>query len=623
MSTDPEPRPVKGERRLFEGAPEAQAAATAEHIPTGMKERLVHVDSFTNRLITLHEISLQIDAEHSRDEILNVLQTQVKWIIPHEVGFICLLDKFKTRYRLTALTLPPGVSTLDGQLFTVNEGTPGVVMQTHSPMVVDLVNEFLPPYSIEDKVRGLGMRAFLVVPLQGGDETIGALAFGGRLQNAYGVQDLAIARLLASQVAVALLNTSLFEDAKKRIVQIELVNELAEKLTSTLELEELLRSATETIQKTFNYSDVTIFLADHSAQVARLVAHTGSSSVLVPLQCMQKLSEGIVGWVASHGERVLANDVSEEPLYINPNKLNTKAELAIPIRVKQEVVGVLNVEDERAHVFDETDAIVLETLCDQLGSALHNAQLYDELRRTNAKLTELDRMKSDFLGIVSHDFRSPLASIMLAARSILKKESGDQSDRRYQYLQVIIDQANKLITLAEDTLSITRLESGKLSYMFNVVNIERLVLDAAAQVSFTPQHKLRLDIEKGLSYVRGDQEKLRQVFQNLLSNAVKYSPEGGLVEVCARTQSVDQLVLSVRDEGIGIPSEQMDRLFQRFSRVDTDEARRIRGTGLGLWICREIVNAHGGKIWVDSVPGKGSAFSFTLRKASSETQSGS
>jgi signal transduction histidine kinase len=623
MSTDPEPQFAKSEPGSVDPAPLAYAAATAEHIPAGMKERLVRVDSFTNRLITLHEISLQVDAEHTRDEILNVLQTQVKWIIPHDVAFVCLLDRFRTHYRLTALTLPPGISTLDGDILTVNEGTPGVVMQTHSPMVVDLGSDPFPPYSIEDKVHGLGMRAFLVVPLQGGDETIGALAFASRLQNAYGVQDLAIARLLASQIAVALLNTSLFDDAKRRIVQIELVNELAQKLTSTLELEELLCSATETIQKTFKYTDVTIFLLDGSGQVARMVAHTGSSSVLVPLQYTQKLSEGIIGWVATHGERVLANDVSQEPLYINPSKLKTKAELAIPVRVKGKVVGVLNVEDERAHVFDETDVIVLETLCDQIGSALHNAQLYDELRRTNAKLTELDRMKSDFLSIVSHDFRSPLSSIMLAARSILKKDAGDISDRGNKYLQVIIDQANKLITLAEDTLSITRLESGKLSYMFNVVNIERLVLDAAAQVSFTSQHRLRLDLEKGVSYVRGDQAKLRQVFQNLLSNAVKYSPAGGLVEVCAKTHSSDQLVLSVRDEGIGIPNEQMDRLFQKFSRIDTDEARRIRGTGLGLWICREIVKAHGGEIWVDSVPGKGSAFNFTLRKASADIQSGS
>ena len=127
------------------------------------------------------------------------------------------------------------------------------------------------------------------------------------------------------------MNTSLFDDAKKRIVQIELVNELGEKLTSTLELEDLLRSATETIQKTFNYTDVTIFLVDRGVQLARLVAHTGNSSVLLPLKYTQKLSEGIVGWAATHGERLLANNVAEEPRYINPSKLNTKAELAIPI----------------------------------------------------------------------------------------------------------------------------------------------------------------------------------------------------------------------------------------------------------------------------------------------------
>jgi K+-sensing histidine kinase KdpD len=619
--------PSKAERNRSEGTPVrgdtplAYAAATAEHSAAGMPERPVQPAGFTNRLATLHEIILQIDAAHTQDAILSLLRSQIRWLMPHECSVLCLHDRFKTRYQVVDLMLPARTPSLDGMSFASDEGTPGVVIQMRSPIIMDLAADAGAQGSVDRMMRAHGMHSVLAIPLQGGDETSGVLIFATSNRSAYGPQDLVIGRLLAAQIAIALQHASMFSDAQKRIIQIELVNELAEKLTSTLDLESLLHSATSTIQKTFNYTDVTIFLVDRRERVARLVAHTGASADLEPFSYVQPLSEGIIGWVATYGERILANDVLEDKRYINPSGLKTRAELAIPIRVEREVAGILNVEDERPHCFDETDAVVLETLCDQLGGALHNAQLYEEIRRTNEKLTELDRMKSDFLSIVSHDFRSPLSSIMLAARSIMKKEQGDSLERRNQYLNVIVDQASKLIALAEDTLSITRLESGKLNYTFSPVNVERLVMDAAAQVSFTGKHRVRFDFSKGLSYVRGDQAKLRQVLQNLLSNAVKYSPQGGLIEVSAADYGPDQLLVKVQDEGIGIPHEQMDRLFQRFSRVDTDEARKIRGTGLGLWICKEVVRAHGGEIWVDSSPGRGSAFSFTLRKVGAEATS--
>ena len=415
-------RPSRPGQERPEGIPEPNTldgSAAPEFATQIERARTIQDDEFTNRLITLHEISLQIDAALSREAILDKLRTELKWLVPSEFRMICLLGRFRTHFVVNVLAAPGFSPRFDGSLCRLEEGMTGTVVQTNTPRVVDLQEEALDLGSLEAGIRDLGMRTLLLVPLQGGDETIGALGCASR--GTFTAQDLAIARLVGSQIAVALLKMTVFEEAKRRIVQIELVNELAEHLTATLELNDLLHSVTKTIQGTFKFSDVAIFLADGNEQVARLVAHTGSSAALVSMEYTQKLSEGIVGWVARTGERVLANDVGKEPRYFNPGRSNTQAELAIPIRVEGEVVGVLNVEDERAHIFDETDATVLETLCDQIGSALHNAQLYDELRRSNAKLTELDRMKSDFLSIVSHDFRAPLASIMLAARSLLKK----------------------------------------------------------------------------------------------------------------------------------------------------------------------------------------------------------
>jgi len=348
------------------------------------------------------------------------------------------------------------------------------------------------------------------------------------------------------------------------------------------------------------------------------VAHSGNYVDFLPHGYRQKVTEGIVGWVATNGKKAMVNDVSEDARYVAYEYHSTKSELTIPISIDHEIVGILNVEDTKLHAFDETDSIVLEILCDQLSSAISNAKMYEQVKKANAKLTELDKMKSDFLGIVSHDFRTPLASIILAAKALLKRGDAVDQRRMSEYLTIIVDQANKLTHLAEDTLSITKMELGQLSYLFKVVNVERLIKDAAALVNFSRRHSVEYKVEGSASFIKGDQTKLRQVVQNLLSNAVKYSPRGGVITVKASEHNEEEIIISVSDEGIGIPQEQSDKLFQKFSRVETTEAREIKGSGLGLWICKEIVKAHGGNIWANSEVGKGSTFSFTLKKAQQE-----
>jgi signal transduction histidine kinase len=326
------------------------------------------------------------------------------------------------------------------------------------------------------------------------------------------------------------------------------------------------------------------------------------------------VGEGIIGWVAEHGQCVLANDVSLDSRFLSHQYHNTNSELALPIVSDNKVVGVLNVEDTKLYAFDDTDVLVLETLCDQIGSAVRNARLFDEIKHTNQRLVELDRLKTDFVGIVSHDFRTPLSTIMLAAKSLLRKEVSP--DRLKEYLSIIVDQAGRLSLLAEDTLSIAKIESGQLNYQFKIVNVETIIQEAVSMVKISARHTFNSSIDVSCSYVRGDQNKLRQVLQYLISNAVKYSPAGGAIDVVVgqHDQQPDEVLFSVSDQGLGVPDEYRGRLFQKYARVDTGEAGKIKGTGLGLWICREIIKAHGGRIWVESEVGKGSTFRFSVKR---------
>jgi signal transduction histidine kinase len=546
-------------------------------------------------------------------------------LIEHDVAFVALLDTARAGSTVSALS--PRADDLHGLQFPAHETIAGAVMRTQFPVVNEPPSDGVqgrPEAGRTDPIlsslKTLGMQSLLIVPMRTGDETIGAMGICSSLPSAYRAQDLVLVQLLASGVAIAIRNLAVFGEAQRRLTQIELINEFAQRLTGSLEIDHLLRSIAEAVRKTFGYFDVTFFLLDPEEDEVVLVAHAGEKEDFLPANYRQKKTDGIVGWVATHGEKLIVDDVGKDSRYYVYAYQESRSELAIPIRVESEVVGVLNVEDRRLHAFDETDAIVLETMCDQLGAAVRNARLYEKLKKSHSRLTDLDRMKSDFLGIVSHDFRSPLATIVLAANALQKRWETFDQEKLNDYLDVIADQATRLGKLAEDVLSVALLETGKLTYHFTPVNLGRVVTDAASLVKFSSRHTFECLYDQGAPLVRADRSKLRQVVQNLLSNAVKYSPAGGAISLRVKDRSPDEILVSVQDQGIGISAQQMERLFQKFSRVESAATQGIGGSGLGLWICREIVRAHGGEIWAESEPGKGSTFIFSLKKAGADAK---
>ena len=177
-------------------------------------------------------------------------------------------------------------------------------------------------------------------------------------------------------------------------------------------------------------------------------------------------------------------------------------------------------------------------------------------------------------------------------------------------MRTVISETDSLARLANDTLLITRIETGEFEYRFREVDLGPFILEAVPLG--LSEHSVLLDIPAGFPKLVADSDRLRQVITNLLSNAIKYSPAGGSISIRCRERGTQHAVIEVIDHGLGIPADQVDRLFQKFQRVRTDEHLRISGTGLGLYICRLIVEGHGGQVWVESEVGKGSTFGLVL-----------
>jgi signal transduction histidine kinase len=232
-----------------------------------------------------------------------------------------------------------------------------------------------------------------------------------------------------------------------------------------------------------------------------------------------------------------------------------------------------------------------------------------ELEQQNEELRESERMKTELVSIVSHELRTPLASVLGFTALLLKREF-DPPTRRH-YLGIVDAQARRLAALLEDFLDIQRIEHAGVDLATERVDLADL-LDEQAQLygAQSPKHRLAVELAERPLTIRGDPGRLAQVVGNLLSNAIKYSPDGGTVELVA-ARSGEGVRIAVRDEGRGIPRDQQERIFTKFFRGDASSTG-ITGTGLGLAVSREIVEAHGGRIGFDSDPGQGTTFWLEL-----------
>ena len=256
------------------------------------------------------------------------------------------------------------------------------------------------------------------------------------------------------------------------------------------------------------------------------------------------------------------------------------------------------------------DVTVVREAQDRLGEALESQ------RSANATLEKLDRTKTEFLSIVSHEFRTALTGIQ--GFSELIRDGGLEPDEVRAYGGYIFNDADRVNRLIGDMLDLDRMESGRMSIRTTDVDINEVLSDAIARAGSSPTVEFKADLDPRLPIVVGDRDRLVQVVSNLVNNAVKYSPDGGTVTLSSRSEGGFALV-SVTDTGVGIPPDEIGHVFERFRRVRSGAAQSIPGTGLGLTIVKQIVEMHGGKIWVESAVGHGSAFHFTLPLAVENT----
>ncbi len=469
------------------------------------------------------------------------------------------------------------------------------------------------------------VRSAVFAPLMAGGLRIGhASAF---FENPTRFSEEEIRRLaaLAGQAAVAIQNLRLLEESRRRASQLQTAAEIARDTSGTLALDNLLQRCVNLINERFGFYHASIFLLDESGRNALIRESTGQAGDEMKRRGHHLVVGGqsVVGQVSYTAKPLVLNDVtSEEARGIHrPNPLlpHTRAELGIPLKIGDLVIGVLDVQSDKTNIFSEDDISVLQILADQITVAMDTARSYEIAQKAMEDIREADRLKSQFLANMSHELRTPLNSIIGFSRVILKGIDGPVTDQQTQDLNAIYNSGQHLLGLINDVLDLSRIEAGKMDLAIeedvNLAEIIRNVLSTTVGLVKDKPIELKQRVEPDLPLVNIDPMKIRQVLINLLSNAAKFTEEGKItVEAFSSTglTGEPQVTVRVSDTGPGIALEDQIKLFQPFSQVDGSLTRKTGGSGLGLSICDHLIRLHHGKIGLDSEPGKGSTFFFTL-----------
>jgi signal transduction histidine kinase len=402
-------------------------------------------------------------------------------------------------------------------------------------------------------------------------------------------------------------------DSHLTVSQLKRMVDISRILNSTTNVDGLLDAIIKEAASMTGAEAASILLLDpHTRQLHFRAA----SNELEPgmLNTPVPLDGSIAGAVLQSNRPTIIADVSRDPRWNQDVDkaidFQTRSILAVPMHDVERPVGVLEALNKHEGEFSQTDVETLSILADIAGVAVEKARLIEELQHAYNELNELDQVKTDFIAIASHELRTPL-SIIMGYVSFLRD---DASPDMVAHLDHVMDAAQRLRGLIQDMLNLRYTDSGETPLQTGPIDlvalVQELVLDKEETIT-TKQHTLRLRLVTTPLVVFIDEEKISQAFSNLLNNAAKFTPPGGNIEVSVY-QRGQEAWCRIRDNGIGIPPDKLERIFRRFYQVESSLSRRHEGMGLGLAIAKDLVELHNGRIWAESDGQNGSIFYMVL-----------
>ncbi len=410
---------------------------------------------------------------------------------------------------------------------------------------------------------------------------------------------------------------------KQRLFQLAVLNNIGAKIASTLDLDTLLEKTVHLVQESFDYHHVSILTLDNEDQTFVMRAGAGGIAHLYPSGHSLKLGQGVVGWVGQQGEKLLVNDVNAEPRYINkyPDQILTQSELSVPIRIGETVVGVLDLQSDHRHAFDQNDILVMETVADQIAVAIENARLYEAeqairqnlevlveertqaLRDTQEQLIRKERLAAlgQLAGGIAHELRRPLSAINNVS-FLLKSMMTDIDEETAKLLAILDDQVHHADHIITDLLEFARTGEAQPTSAPLDKLVDEIIKNHPSPEGVTTKIQIPDDLPP--AYI--DLGHIKQVLTNLIENAYDAMAEGGQLSVNGEQYTENSLQITIQDTGTGIPPENLEKIFEPLFTT------KQKGIGLGLAISKSLIEANDGRIEVESEVNVGTTFRVFL-----------
>ena len=407
-----------------------------------------------------------------------------------------------------------------------------------------------------------------------------------------------------------------------RLADVSSLSEVARALTTTLELKSVLDLILSSARDLFDADDGSVMLlAEGQLEV---VAAQGPAADVVT-RGRTKLAQGISGRVATRNQAVLLHGSDLPPPFMgegHPGR-GIHSAMCAPLVRRDQLLGVLNLSESRGQrTYTDLDLQVLAVLTAHAAIAIGNAHLFEGEKQTVARLEELDRLKSDFVATVSHELKTPLTAIIGAAKTVSRKGATMDPTQHAEFMGMIERQGSRLLRLVEDVLTTARIESGQRRLRRELVNMRTAIepiIDELHLIGVGHDRQIELRCDPQDPTVWGDLSSVQQIAGNLLENALKYGGASAPVVINVR-EAPGESVIEVIDKGPGLSKDEIDTIFERFQQVESEGERRPGGVGLGLFIVKGLVDAHRGKIEVESAQGHGTTFRVTFPKRSSDRE---